>query len=238
MNLRWWCKTGNIDRKAGAIMFSIPESWSLYINIGIIVFYLLFFLAGWKRGVLYQIVTTIGTIASLVIAFRYCTLMSSYLHLWPRSLTPFQDTLFADQIYLYMNELVCFLILFLIARLVFHLLEKLTEGLQEVPVFKQIGSLLGGLFGIVTATVWVFILCFILNTGIVKNGVKIQELTLFSTIKDGVVFAAEECGLTVDGSRILDKVYEEIRNLDDKDIHMIDSWLEEHGYEQAEGTGE
>ena len=128
-------------------MFSVPETWALYVNIGIIVFYVLFFLAGWKRGVLYQIVTTIGTVASLVIAFRYCALMCSYLHLWPRSLTPFQDTLFADQIYLYMNELICFIVLFLAARLVFHLLEKLTEGLQEVPVFKQVGSLLGGLFG-------------------------------------------------------------------------------------------
>ena len=219
-------------------MFSVPETWALYVNIGIIVFYVLFFLAGWKRGVLYQIVTTIGTVASLVIAFRYCALMGSYLHLWPRSLTPFQDTLFADQIYLYMNELICFIVLFLAARLVFHLLEKLTEGLQEVPVFKQVGSLLGGLFGIVTATVWIFIFCFILETGIVKNGMKIREITLFSTIRDSVSYVAGECGLTVDGSRILDRIYEEISSIDDKDIQMIEGWLDEHGYEPAKENGQ
>ena len=217
-------------------MFVIPEAYALYINIGIFVFYLLFFLVGWKRGVLYQVITTFGTVVSLFIAYRYCTLMSQYVHLWPRALAPFQDTVLADKIYTYMNEVFCFIALFLGARLVFHLLEKLAEGLQEVPLFKQIGSLLGGIFGMSTATVWIFVFCFIMNTGLVKNSASIQQKTMFSTIREAVSYIAESAGLSMDGSQILDTVYEQISTIDNKDIEAIRNWLDERGYEPLEDS--
>ena len=219
-------------------MFVIPETYALYINIGIVVFYLLFFLVGWKRGLLYQIITTVGTVASLAIAFRYCSLMGSYVHLWPRAATPFQDTLIAEKIYLYMNLVFCFIILFFSARLLFHLLEKLAEGLQEVPVFKQAGSFLGGVFGMVAATVWIFVFCFIMNTGLVKNSAAIQQATMFSAIKESVFIIADKAGLQMDSSEILDTVYEQLSTLDNKDIEAIKQWLEEYGYKPLEDSAQ
>ena len=219
-------------------MFYIPEAYALYINIGIIVFYLLFFLVGWKRGLLYQVITTLGTVVSLAAALRYCTLMSTYLHLWPRALAPFQDTVFADKIYTYMNLIVCFIVLFLAARLLLHLLEKLAEGLQEVPVFKQVGSFLGGLFGMITATVWIFVFCFMMNTGLVKNSAAIQDATMFSTIKESVFCIADLAGLHMDSTQILDTIYEQISTIENKDIEAVQKWLDENGYKPLEDTAE
>ncbi|MBR2726831.1 MAG: hypothetical protein IKD71_02910, partial [Solobacterium sp.] len=66
----------------------------------------------------------------------------------------------------------------------------------------------------------------------------IQQKTMFSTIREAVSYIAESAGLSMNGSQILDTVYEQISTIDNKDIEAIRNWLDERGYEPLEDSAQ
>ena len=98
-------------------MITIPSGFTLYINIAVAAFYLLFLVMGSRRGFLRQIIAVAGLLISGFLAVRYYVLLASYIHIVPWEWLPLQDTMIADMVAGYANEAVWFLILFLVFRL-------------------------------------------------------------------------------------------------------------------------
>ncbi len=211
-------------------MYTIPNDWFLYINIAIAAIYLLFFLLGMKRGFLYQVVTVIATLASFVFAWRYHGVMAEHIALWPTALTPMQDTLFADKVYGYANEIAWFVGLYLVFKLIGAILSQLVKGLQDVPLIKQLNGILGAVLGILIATVWVLVISAVLNSPVFDNGQTVKDNTLISPIVRTTITAVHELGGPDDMTEMLNAVYSRVQEFGDPDVEAVDEWLDEHGY--------
>lgn len=207
----------------------------MYFNIGVIVLYLFCLFRGAKRGFLLQIIGSIGTVASFLVAWRYCGFAGTYYDLWPKDITPFSEIpSLSDALYDHLNEVAWFIVLFIVIRLLFLLLEKLCAGLSEVPVIRELSGLLGGLFGVVSATVWVLLFSTVLNLPFFVHGHDMVERTLIGTVSHGTSELVTQFAGPISASDAVGTLYEEARQLDGKDKEFLSEWLSEHGFEPME----
>ena len=220
-------------------MITINTEWIGYINILVIVLYAVCILRGAKKGVFVQILSSLGLIVSFLGAWRYCRFASTYYDLWPKDLVPMsQIPDLAKDMYSHLNQIIWFVLLLVIFRLLFMILEKLCSGLSGLPVIKEISSLLGAGLGAVSATIWVLVICTVMNLPIIKNGRKAAEGSLLGTITSFVSDKLEEFSAPVIASETLADMYDELKDMDNKDIDMIEDWLSEHGIEKTEEAAE
>ncbi|MBQ9048800.1 MAG: CvpA family protein [Solobacterium sp.] len=215
-------------------MIHIPESFYFYTNIAVGVLYLFFLISGYRRGFLLSVVTVIGSVMSFLAAWRYSPVANEYLRLYPRELTPMQDTLMADQVYVFVNQIAWFLIIFLVLKLVFFLIGRIAEGLQKVPVIRQISGILGAGLGAVVATFWVLAFCVVLNTPVFDNGRALKNNSCLHVISDTARAAVSELGVPVDSTEALNKLYTEAQNLSDEDREAVSAWLDAHGFDKLD----
>ncbi len=219
-------------------MIAIPTGSENIFNICLIIFYIIFVIGSYRKGFLRAIVALLGGLLSLFVAFRYCSLAASYFHIWPASWTPFQDTLISSTVYEYINETVWFIVIFLALKLVFYVLEKLMSGIQSIPVLKQISGILGAILGFCSATIWVMVICVILNTPLFNGGSEIIMNSYFGTVETQCNAVLAEIGIT-SNSDMINQIYTAAQNLDDKDKTAVEKWLEGQGYKKLEsGTEE
>ncbi|MBO5554785.1 MAG: hypothetical protein J5941_04570, partial [Solobacterium sp.] len=116
-----------------------------------------------------------------------------------------------------------------VIRLLFIILEKLCSGLSGLPVLKEISGLLGGILGIVTATVWVMVICVVLNMPFFKNGRQIAEQSMIGTITNAVSKTITEFAGPINASETIGDLYQEVTEFGDQDKEAIGEWLSEHG---------
>jgi uncharacterized membrane protein required for colicin V production len=213
-------------------MITINTDWfnPVYINIAVAALYVIFMIRGAKRGVLMQVLSAFGTIVSFLAAWRYCTFASGYYNLWPKNVVPMSDIPgVGDSVYSRLNELLWFIVLFFVIRLLFIILEKLCSGLSGLPVLKEISGLLGGILGIVTATVWVMVICVVLNMPFFKNGRQVAEQSMIGTITNAVSKTITEFAGPINASETIGDLYQEVTEFGDQDKEAIGEWLSEHG---------
>ncbi len=212
-------------------MIEIPVNWIQPIDIGLIILYIIFLFLGAKKGFFLQIVSTAGTILSALIGWRYCSVADDFFRLWPKDLTPVNGTFLADAFADFMNEAVWFLVLFIALRIIFLMLERLVSGLKDLPLIREISTLLGAALGVAAATVWVLVLCYVLNMPIFENGRKIVNDTYLGLIRNTSAQVLRDAGLQLDYAESINKLYTDFSSMDDRDQQLVRDWLIEHGYE-------
>lgn len=212
------------------VMITINTDWITYINIGVIVLYLIFMIIGARKGILVQILSSLGTVISFLAAWRYCGFASGYYNLWPKDIVPANDIPeLGAAIYAHLNELIWFVLLFIIFRLLFLILEKLCSGLSGLPVIKEVSGLFGGILGLVSATIWIMILCIVINMPFFRNGREITEGSLIGKITDTVSGTVKQLAGPVDASETIGNLYQEYNKFGTQDMEAIGEWLSEHG---------
>lgn len=164
-------------------MFTVDEKWIPIINAITAGIFLLCFFRGWKKGVLRMLISLLGTIISLFGAWYLSPSIAKSFSLWPTSMTPLQDTLFASQVYGLFNRIACFFLLFILFRILFAVLDKIFKGLMKMPGFKQIMEILGGLLGIVEGVIWSMLLALLLSTPLFINGADAMDQSVLKTIQ-------------------------------------------------------
>ena len=188
-----------------------------------------------------QVLSAFGTIVSFLAAWRYCTFASGYYNLWPKGIVPMNDIPgVGDMVYSHLNELIWFIVLFIVIRLVFIVLEKLCSGLSGLPVLKEISGLLGGLLGIVSAAIWIMVICVVLNMPFFKNGKWVTDHTLIGTITSTISKTVTEFAGPINASETIGDLYQEVTEFGDQDKEAIGEWLSEHGIDpmDAQQSGE
>ena len=212
-------------------MITIPVNLIFIFNIAIVVFYILLFMKGCHSGFLVQLIDLFGTLISFFVAWRYSDIGNNYFNLVPKSIVPFQDTILADEIYSVANRVGWFLILFIICKILFLLLSKLFKGIHEIPFLKEISSALGGIFGLLTATIWVVVICTVLRMPIFSNGIYIYNNSWLSNVNEVATSSVEMLGISTESSDLVNTVVSKVKDLSDNDKEMITEWLEEQGYQ-------
>ena len=211
-------------------MITIPEDYIYLFNIAVIVIYVLFIMKGMHKGVLSQLLDLFGTLIAFFVSWRYSDIGSNFFSLVPKSILPLQDTLLAEDIYALANRTVWFLLLFIICKIIFHLLSKLFDGIQKVPGLKEISSLLGGLFGFFSATIWIIVICTVLKMPVFTNGQVIYNRSMLSNINETAVQAVNMLGVSTDTSDLFNDIYLKVKDMPDNDKEAVTKWLEDQGY--------
>jgi uncharacterized membrane protein required for colicin V production len=210
-----------------------------YINIAVLVLYVIFMIRGAKRGLLMQVISALGTVVSFLAAWRYCSFASGYYNLWPKDLIPMRDIPgVGDALYSHLNQVIWFIALFIVIRLLFVILEKLCSGLSGLPVIKEVSGLLGGVLGLVSATVWVIVITVILNMPFFKNGKDVTDQSLLGTVTKTVTGAVTELAGPVNAAETISGLYQEVTEFGDQDKEAIGEWLSDHGINPSGETTE
>lgn len=220
--------------KKEGFMFTIPLQYTTYVNIAIIVFYIIFYYKGSNKGFLLQILSLIGTIVCFVVAWRYRVVGSKFFHLVPKEFVSKVFVLMTDELYLFIDQIAWFLLLFIVMKIILFFVEKMLGGLQKLPLIKTISGILGGIFGLVTATIWILIFCVILNTPLFSNGREFQNRTLLRTINQTVIAAFHSTTIPTQYVEAFNKLYTNVQDLDDSDKEAVEKWLIEQGFEPLE----
>ena len=110
------------------------------------------------------------------------------------------------------------------------MLSKLFDGIQKVPGLKEISSLLGGLFGFFSATIWIIVICTVLKMPVFTNGQVIYNRSMLSNINETAVQAVNMLGVSTDTSDLFNDIYLKVKDMPDNDKEAVTKWLEDQGY--------
>ncbi len=159
----------------------IPENCFIFVSGFIVVIYAAMIYMGYKKGLLYELISFLYTAASVLIAWFMSPVLAS--------LFPFFDIGDIDEKYQMLNKIydfngllntiAYFVIIFLLLKLLYILISLLVKSLNKIPVIGSLNQLLGGIFGILHATIIVLALSLLLSLPIIKNGKQVREKTLF-----------------------------------------------------------
>jgi len=123
-------------------MIQVSESWVRPFNIGVIVFMLIMVIAGYRKGVIKQLVELLGTLFSAWVSYWGSSVLSEYFQLAPKAFTPLQGTIFGDAVYQYFNEMVWFLLLFLICRVALGFICHAATSARNMPFISTAGGII------------------------------------------------------------------------------------------------
>ena len=152
------------------------------INIIIVLYLVIKFMTGWRKGLLLSILSLVGTVLCLFGAYYLCGTMADQISLFPSDKVPFAGTVIADEIYPYLNEAVWFVLIFLILRVVLLLVETLIRAIRKIPGIHFVSGVLGGAFGLLTGGLVLTLVCFVLHLPLISNGTDIIDNTVLSTV--------------------------------------------------------
>ena len=158
---------------------NIPTNYFLYINIALIVIYLICMIYCYFKGLLVSILTVVFGIASAIVAWIFSPVFAekyALIHI------P------ADEIYAsvspIVNGVIWFIIIFLAVRLFGLLITPIFNFLHKIPLIGTLDKIGGLLLGFIDATVIALLFSFVLSTPLFINGQEVREETYLNLIND------------------------------------------------------
>lgn len=165
---------------------SIPSNCFIYINVFIGLIYLTFIIIGYKKGLLFEIISLVYTGVSLVIAWFLAPVFSGMFPIVILSNMNVEAQLVSKLINIdaISNTVIYFVAIFFLLRLFYFLISLLLKGMNKLPVIGKFNKILGGLFGIVNATLVTIMFSMLLNLPLFDNAQEVRNNTLFKYISE------------------------------------------------------
>ncbi|AEO03310.1 CvpA family protein [Listeria monocytogenes] len=138
----------------------------MILNAIILILLVCGFFAGFRTGLIKQLILLLGYILAFFISYTYYEDLAPHLTFIPY---PGSDT--ADGLSIILQELrtetayynvLGFAIIFIVAIIVVHMLASLVGGLTKIPVLRQINGLLAAVFGVIKSYLIIFVVLFIM----------------------------------------------------------------------------
>ena len=146
-------------------MFTFPNEYIVYLNAVLVVFLIFMIFRGYKKGMLLQVVGLVSTFVSLVIAWIFADVFVGvyrFVSYDGTSITKV-DTFLSTEA----NKLIWFLILFILIRILMMVLTPIAALISKLPLIKQVNSVLGGLFSVVSFFIYTILIVYFLTLPIV-----------------------------------------------------------------------
>lgn len=155
----------------------------LLVDILILVFLVFFFLIGFRRGVLTELISLVGIIAIIILSFLFKNPISVFLYKY-LPFFKFDFVLKGATIFnILFYEIIAFLIIFSILLILFKLLLNVTKILDKILkmsiIFTLPSKILGGLVGLIKGYLILFIVLYILSLPILPFEVSKTKIGSF-----------------------------------------------------------
>ncbi|SKA01892.1 CvpA family protein [Anaerorhabdus furcosa] len=205
----------------------------LLINGGIVLFYIMMFFMGYKKGFVLQLIDLIGLIAIIYIAWLFSPVLATYFSIWPKDLVPLQVSIFQDAIYGYINQFAWFIVIFIVLKLILMVLRPLIKVLQNIPILKQVNSICGALFSLLYSTVWMILIAFVLTLPILPNGNHYVTKTWLQPILTSTSTFISGLEEPLSKNNALSNIVDNMNELSDNDREALKDWFEENHLDEV-----
>ncbi len=212
-------------------MFTFPNEYIVYLNAVLVVFLIFMIFRGYKKGMLLQVVGLVSTFVSLVIAWIFADVFVGvyrFVSYDGTSITKV-DTFLSGEA----NKLIWFLILFILIRILMMVLTPIAALISKLPLIKQVNSVLGGLFSVVSFFIYTILIVYFLTLPIVKNGQTIIDNTFLEPIQSTVVPVLSFVDDVVEDNLALQSLIDN-RGLSLEQKQSLIDLLSDNGFSQAE----
>lgn len=188
------------------------------VDICIVILLLFGFFIGWSRGFTRQIVSVVGLILSIVLAFVFKDVISSFLY----RICPFFDFggyfKGVTSLNIVIYELIAFIIIFGLIMILYRIIVKLSSFLEKILNATIIlgipGKILGGIGGVLENFIIIFIILYVLNLPIL-NVTLVQKSNFATRILNNTPIISDVCKDTL-------QIYHEITRLKNEHSDDID----------------
>ena len=160
---------------------NIPNNYFIFIDIFLACIVLAFIIIGYKKGLLFEIVSLIYTAVSILASWFLAPVFAGLYPLIKLEKLTSDIEIINNFINLetILNTIVYFIIIFLVLKIFYILLALILKGFNKVPVIGGLNRILGAIVGAVNSLIVIFMLLMLLSTPIVKNGQEVKDNTLF-----------------------------------------------------------
>ena len=142
----------------------------MWMTIGIIVFLLIGIYSGARRGLVLQLILSLGLLASYYFAGKHYLAVSEYLQL----VIPYPSASLNDSFVFYNSTLglqldeafyhgVSFLLILFVGWLLTRFIGGVAQGVKFLPIIKQVNSIGGAVLSGIVSYVGIFLILFILT---------------------------------------------------------------------------
>lgn len=162
----------------------VPNSFFMYINVAIVIIYIVFIIIGYKKGFIFELISLLYTGISALIAWFVSPVLANMYPIIKLETESASDKLIATFIDIdgICNTVLYFIVIFLLLKLLYIVFAFIFKGLNKLPVVGKLNKILGGFAGIFNATIIIIALSMLLNLPVFKNGSEIKKNTFFSYI--------------------------------------------------------
>ncbi len=207
---------------------TIPSSLFIVINILIIVLYIFLIIQAYRKGFLYELLSFLGFVLSFFISWFISPILAEHFPIFEiQSLQNIGEELMAVMFVPILNNVIWFLIVLIIVRIIIGLLLSIFKSISKLPIIGFFNRLLGSVFGLINATIWVLIFSVLLSMPFFANGQEIKENTLIKHINnlsnEALLFISEHIG-----DDLLKGAANEFGDIDEARAAFV-IWMQEQG---------
>lgn len=163
-------------------MFEFPFDYLMFVNAALILLFVFVLYRGYKVGMLLQIVNLFSSLVAGIIAWLFADVFASIYQFVDYNKTGFSsmNKFLTD----HANQLIWFFILFVVIRILMIVLKPIAAMISKIPLIKQVNSVMGGVFSIVTYVVYLIMIIYFLSLPIIKNGTDIINNSFLKNVDD------------------------------------------------------
>ena len=204
---------------------TIPENVIPLINIGLAVWLLVSLITGYKKGIIWEILSILGILVVIFIAWILAPGMADIIKVFPESAAPFQGTSVGEIVYNRLNYIVWFIIITVVLLIIMSLLKPLFNAITELPVLKQVNGILGACFSGIKTLVFFIVIVYVLNSAVISNGKDIIEKTRLKYVQMASQKTMSVISRSFSENVAIQKMLSDPLSLTEEDLQSIVKWL-------------
>jgi uncharacterized membrane protein required for colicin V production len=190
----------------------IPENVFIFISLFIIALYIVMMIIGYTKGFLYEFISLIYTLLSLIAAWFLSPVLAKLFPLISADkLGQYKVMIDLFNLEEILNIVAYFVIIFLVLKIFYIFISMLLKSLNKLPVVGKFNQFLGALSGFINATLITLAISLLFTLPIFKNGDAVREQTILKYINR---FTAQAY------SFVVEKIATEKLDLDLKDLNI------------------
>lgn len=214
-------------------MIKVSESWVLPFNIILVALIVLLFYFGYKKGFVRSLLSLVITVVSFYVSYLLSDILAKYISLWPVNLGVLEHTVFESATRHFINRICWFVLLFIVIRIAFIFIDLFFKSIKQLPVLKEVDSILGGLLSSLESFIFILGLGFLLNTPLFQNGNILVENSIIKPINQVVSIVFSKVGNEMLDANAFTELLDNGKDLQNEYKNQLETWLIDNGYVEA-----
>lgn len=151
---------------------NISSDYFLYINIILVLIYIIFAIIGYKNGLMVQMIDLIFNFLAIFVAYFISPILASHF-----PLVTMEEIYTKLNINRIIDTLIYCVIVYVILRIFYIFIKPVFKSVSKVPLIGFLNKVGGFLLGIVNATFIMLALGLLLTTPLFSNGIEVKKGT-------------------------------------------------------------